>query len=79
MNQPPLDTPTPDSFSHSLRQSFLAGLLALLPLFITWKILALPNVPVCGGSWLTPSDAVATGDWGRITALARAAAALRPA
>jgi uncharacterized membrane protein len=41
MNQPPLDTPTPDSFSHSLRQSFLAGLLALLPLFITWKILAL--------------------------------------
>jgi 2-dehydro-3-deoxyphosphogluconate aldolase/(4S)-4-hydroxy-2-oxoglutarate aldolase len=43
------------------------------------EYLALPNVPVCGGSWLTPSDAVATGDWGRITALARAAAALRPA
>ena len=39
--------------------------------------LALPNVKVCGGSWLTPADAVAAGDWGRITALARAASALR--
>ncbi|MDE2081161.1 MAG: bifunctional 4-hydroxy-2-oxoglutarate aldolase/2-dehydro-3-deoxy-phosphogluconate aldolase [Burkholderiales bacterium] len=43
------------------------------------QFLALPNVKVCGGSWLTPTDAVAAGDWGRITALARAAAALRPA
>lgn len=41
------------------------------------QFLALPNVKVCGGSWLTPQDAVAAGDWGRITALARAAAALR--
>ncbi len=39
--------------------------------------LALPNVLVCGGSWLTPADAVANGDWARITALARAAGALR--
>ena len=41
------------------------------------EYLALPNVKVCGGSWLTPADAVAGRDWGRITALARAAAALR--
>lgn len=41
------------------------------------QFLALPNVKVCGGSWLTPQDAVDTGDWARITALAAAAAALR--
>ena len=41
------------------------------------QFLALSNVKVCGGSWLTPADAVAAGDWGRITALARATAALR--
>lgn len=41
------------------------------------QFLALPNVLVCGGSWLTPPDAVAAGDWHRITQLARAAAALR--
>jgi 2-dehydro-3-deoxyphosphogluconate aldolase/(4S)-4-hydroxy-2-oxoglutarate aldolase len=41
------------------------------------QFLALPNVRVCGGSWLTPADAVAAGEWGRITELARAAAALR--
>ncbi len=39
--------------------------------------LALPNVKVCGGSWLTPADAVKAGDWGRITQLAREAGALR--
>ena len=39
--------------------------------------LALPNVKVCGGSWLTPADAVAAQDWPRITRLAREAAALR--
>ena len=39
--------------------------------------LALANVKVCGGSWLTPQDAVDAGDWARITQLARAAAALR--
>lgn len=41
------------------------------------QYLALPNVKVVGGSWLTPADAVANGDWTRITALARAASALR--
>ncbi len=40
------------------------------------QFLALSNVKVCGGSWLTPADAVASGDWGRITALAREASAL---
>jgi 2-dehydro-3-deoxyphosphogluconate aldolase/(4S)-4-hydroxy-2-oxoglutarate aldolase len=39
--------------------------------------LALPNVGCVGGSWLTPKDAVAQGDWDRITALAAEAAALR--
>lgn len=39
--------------------------------------LALPNVKVCGGSWLTPPAAVEAGDWAQITRLAKAAAALR--
>jgi 2-dehydro-3-deoxyphosphogluconate aldolase / (4S)-4-hydroxy-2-oxoglutarate aldolase len=42
------------------------------------EFLALPNVKVVGGSWLTPADAMAAGDWARITALAQAAQALRP-
>ena len=41
------------------------------------QFLALPNVKVCGGSWLTPADAVAAKDWARITQLAREASALR--
>ena len=41
------------------------------------QYLALPNVRVCGGSWLTPSDAMEQGDWARITRLAREASALR--
>lgn len=41
------------------------------------QFLALPNVKVCGGSWLTPQDAVDAGDWARITALAKEASALR--
>lgn len=41
------------------------------------QFLALPNVKVCGGSWLTPADAVAARDWARITQLAREASALR--
>jgi 2-dehydro-3-deoxyphosphogluconate aldolase/(4S)-4-hydroxy-2-oxoglutarate aldolase len=41
--------------------------------------LALPNVVVCGGSWLTPVDAMRAGDWARITQLARAASVLRSA
>lgn len=43
------------------------------------QFLALPNVRVVGGSWLTPDDAVKAGDWARITALATAATALRSA
>ncbi|WP_151445697.1 bifunctional 4-hydroxy-2-oxoglutarate aldolase/2-dehydro-3-deoxy-phosphogluconate aldolase [Lacisediminimonas profundi] len=34
------------------------------------------NVACVGGSWLTPKDAMQAGDWGRITELARQAAAL---
>lgn len=41
------------------------------------QYLALPNVRCVGGSWLTPADAVRTGDWARITELARATQALR--
>ena len=41
------------------------------------EFLALPNVKVCGGSWLTPTDAIAAGDWARITRLAREASGLR--
>jgi 2-dehydro-3-deoxyphosphogluconate aldolase/(4S)-4-hydroxy-2-oxoglutarate aldolase len=40
--------------------------------------LALPNVACVGGSWLTPKEAIAKGDWKKISALARAAAELRP-
>jgi len=38
--------------------------------------LSLPNVGCVGGSWLTPRDAVAAGDWGRIEQLAAEAAGL---
>lgn len=38
--------------------------------------LALPNVGCVGGSWLTPADALAAGDWDRVSALAAEAAAL---
>lgn len=41
------------------------------------QFLALPNVKVCGGSWLTPQDAVDAGDWARVTALAQATHRLR--
>lgn len=40
------------------------------------EFLALPNVACVGGSWLTPADAMASGDWARITRLAAEAAAL---
>lgn len=40
------------------------------------SFLALPNVACVGGSWMVPGDAVASGDWARIGALARHAAAL---
>jgi 2-dehydro-3-deoxyphosphogluconate aldolase/(4S)-4-hydroxy-2-oxoglutarate aldolase len=39
--------------------------------------LACPNVLAVGGSWVAPKDAIASGDWARITQLAREAAALR--
>lgn len=35
--------------------------------------LALPNVAMAGGSWLTPADALRDGDWARVTKLAREA------
>jgi 2-dehydro-3-deoxyphosphogluconate aldolase/(4S)-4-hydroxy-2-oxoglutarate aldolase len=38
--------------------------------------LALANVKVVGGSWLTPPDALAAADWPRIERLAREAASL---
>lgn len=41
--------------------------------------LRLKNVLCVGGSWLAPVDAVAAGDWNRITSIAHAAANLRPA
>ncbi|GAA2209152.1 bifunctional 4-hydroxy-2-oxoglutarate aldolase/2-dehydro-3-deoxy-phosphogluconate aldolase [Nonomuraea monospora] len=39
--------------------------------------LALPNVGCVGGSWLTPADALASGDWARVEKLAAEAAALK--
>ncbi len=43
------------------------------------ELLALPNVVCVGGSWLVPPDALAQGDWDRVTALARATRALQSA
>ncbi len=40
------------------------------------ELLALPNVVCVGGSWLVPGDALAKGDWARITQLAREATTL---
>lgn len=37
------------------------------------EFLRLPNVPMVGGSWLTPLDLIESGKWDAITALARAA------
>jgi 2-dehydro-3-deoxyphosphogluconate aldolase / (4S)-4-hydroxy-2-oxoglutarate aldolase len=39
--------------------------------------LELKNVICVGGSWVAPADALAAGDWGRVTALAESAAALK--
>ena len=41
--------------------------------------LALKNVVAVGGSWLAPALLIREGRWSEITALARAAAALKPA
>jgi 2-dehydro-3-deoxyphosphogluconate aldolase/(4S)-4-hydroxy-2-oxoglutarate aldolase len=38
--------------------------------------LALPNVPLVGGSWMAPRDAIASGDWPHIRRLAERAAAI---
>jgi 2-dehydro-3-deoxyphosphogluconate aldolase/(4S)-4-hydroxy-2-oxoglutarate aldolase len=38
--------------------------------------LALPNVPLVGGSWMAPAEAVASGDWAGIEERARRAARL---
>jgi len=42
------------------------------------EYLALPNVPVVGGSWMAPSELVAAGDWAAVRRLAERAAAIRP-
>jgi 2-dehydro-3-deoxyphosphogluconate aldolase/(4S)-4-hydroxy-2-oxoglutarate aldolase len=39
------------------------------------RYLELPNVGCVGGSWLTPPDAIATGEWARVTRLAAEVAA----
>src|SRR5471032_1356123 len=41
------------------------------------QFLALKNVACVGGSWLTPKDAIAAGNWDRITELAKAASGLK--
>ena len=40
------------------------------------EFLELPNVACVGGSWLTPAESVARGDWAQITVLARQACQL---
>lgn len=42
-----------------------------LTLELARRYLDLPHVPVCGGSWLAPAEALLAGDWPRITLLAR--------
>ena len=41
--------------------------------------LAVPEIVACGGTWIVPKEALAAGDWGRITALAAEAAAMAKA
>ncbi|MEO8279668.1 MAG: bifunctional 4-hydroxy-2-oxoglutarate aldolase/2-dehydro-3-deoxy-phosphogluconate aldolase [Ideonella sp.] len=41
------------------------------------QFLALSNVKVCGGSWLTPAELIEAKDWQGITRLAREASQLR--
>jgi 2-dehydro-3-deoxyphosphogluconate aldolase / (4S)-4-hydroxy-2-oxoglutarate aldolase len=40
------------------------------------EYLALPNVPIIGGSWMAPRDAIDSGDWPGIRRLAERAAAI---
>jgi 2-dehydro-3-deoxyphosphogluconate aldolase / (4S)-4-hydroxy-2-oxoglutarate aldolase len=37
------------------------------------EYLALPNVPIVGGTWMAPKEAVAVGDWARVRRLAERA------
>ena len=39
--------------------------------------LSLPNVPVCGGTWLTPKEHVVQKNWGEITKLAKEASSIK--
>ena len=39
--------------------------------------LSLPNILCVGGSWITPKDALTSGDWAQVTALATEATGLR--
>nr|WP_315430424.1 bifunctional 4-hydroxy-2-oxoglutarate aldolase/2-dehydro-3-deoxy-phosphogluconate aldolase [uncultured Albidiferax sp.] len=41
------------------------------------EFLALPNVVCVGGSWIVPTDAMKSGDWGRITQLCLDTVALK--
>lgn len=45
-----------------------------LTLELARQYLALPNVSLCGGSWVAPSESLQAQDWPGITALARASA-----
>ena len=38
--------------------------------------LALPNVPVCGGTWLTPKELIKNKNWAAITTLAKEASSI---
>jgi len=40
------------------------------------EYLALPNVPMVGGSWMAPKDAITAGDWRRVRRFAERAAAI---
>src|ERR1700693_1402326 len=40
------------------------------------EYLALPNVPVVGGSWMAPRDAILAGDWARVRRLAERGATI---
>jgi 2-dehydro-3-deoxyphosphogluconate aldolase/(4S)-4-hydroxy-2-oxoglutarate aldolase len=40
------------------------------------EFLAVPAVLACGGSWLTPADAIAAGEYDKITKLAEEAVAI---
>lgn len=40
------------------------------------EFLSVPSVIACGGSWLTPADAIAAGEYDKVTALASEAVAI---